>query len=397
MVRSNARCALDVLAYHFHQRPESRVLAGKNFMLGGSVDLTRRAPGVHVGDLTGIAMREVPLWARPYVFPPRSLELPADWERKIEQLATLSVRQDIRIIAGTASWLLLFFAKLNELRPSGGRELKHHYPELEMITHGGVNFAPYRKQFETLLAGSRAELREVYPASEGFIAAADCGTGEGLRLNVDQGIFYEFMPVAEIEAREPTRLWLQDVELDRNYAVVLSSCAGLWAYVLGDTIKFVELNPPRLLVTGRTSYALSAFGEHLIGEEIDRAIAEASDAIGRSVTDYTVGAVFPEGAARGGHLFVVEFTQGELGPVALDRFACVLDRKLADLNADYREHRHGDFGMAAPRVLVAPPGTFAAWMRKRDKLGGQNKVPRVLHDPELLADLTAACGNPPRH
>jgi hypothetical protein len=211
------------------------------------------------------------------------------------------------------------------------------------------------------------------------------------------GHFYEFVPVAEIEAREPTRLWLQGVELERNYAVVVSSCAGLWAYVLGDTVEFVELNRPRLLVTGRTSYAFSAFGEHLIGEEIDRAVAEVSDAIGRSVTDHTVGAVFPECAARGDHLFVVEFMQEDLGSAALDRFACDLDRKVADFNADYREHRHGDFGMAAPRVLAAPAGTFAAWMRKRGKLGGQNKVPRVLHDSELLADLTAACRKPPRH
>jgi len=394
MVASNNKAGIDLLVWHLAHRPKSQLFGGKNFMLGGSRNLAEKAPGVASGDLTGIALNELPWWVRPYVFPPAGLALPGEWETKIDKLAPLSRRQDIRILAGTASWLLLFFEKLRRLEPQGRGELVHHYPNLELVSYGGVNFQPYRKQFEAVLAGSHAELREVYPASEGFIASADRGVGEGLRMNLDNGLFYEFVPVDELDSAQPTRLWLKDVERDRNYALVLSTCAGLWGHVLGDTVRFLDLDPPRLLVSGRISYSLSAFGEHLTGEEIESAVTQAADAIGRDVVDFTVGAELPEGHAQGRHRFVVEFAGARPDAESLRRFADRLDRALAAGNDDYRVHRHGDYGMAPPEVLATGPGSFKEWMRRRGRLGGQNKVPRVLQDAALLDELAAMAREP---
>ena len=392
MLASNNKAGIDFMAWHLAHRPRSQFFGGKNFMLGGSRALGVKAPGIHSGDLTGIALNELPRWVRPYVFPSPTLSLPSEWEAKIDTLAPLSRQVDIRILAGTTSWLLLFFDKLRQLDPQGRRELVHHYPNLELISHGGVNFAPYRKQFEAVLEGSHAELREVYPASEGFIASADRGVGEGLRLNIDTGLFYEFVSLDELGSARPTRLWIKDVERDKSYAIVLSTCAGLWGHVLGDTVRFVDLDPPRLLITGRTSYSLSAFGEHLSGEEIERAVTEGAEAIGAGVVDFTVGAILPEGSAQGRHRYVVEFAGAAPAAPELRRFTEALDRTLAENNDDYRVHRHGDYGIAAPEVLAAPPGSFKEWMRRRGKLGGQNKVPRVLQDGRMLDDLVVLIG-----
>jgi hypothetical protein len=255
-----------------------------------------------------------------------------------------------------------------------------------MLVHGGVSFAPYRSRVGELLAGSHAEAREVYPASEGFVAIADRGPDEGMRLLTDNGLFFEFVPVGELARPQPTRHWLATAETNVDYAVLLSSCAGLWSYLLGDTVRFVDLHPPRLFVTGRTSYGLSAFGEHLTGEQIDRAVGAAAKAVGGHVVDYTVGPVF-EG--RGHHLYLVEF-QPSVPPERLPTFCSILDAQLAETNADYAEHRKGDFGMDPPQARVVPPGGFAAWMKARGKLGGQNKVPRVLADSAAFKDIAAS-------
>jgi len=384
---SNRRAALDVLTHHIAAQPSSRILGGKNFLLGGSTDLTRRAPGIYSGDLSGIAANEVPWWARPRFFPPRRYALLANWDEKIDRLTRLSLTQDIRSLSGTPSWVLLFFARLAELRPDLPRRSTSYFPNLELFIHGGVNFAPYRPQFEELLRGSHAEMREVYPASEGFVAIADRGYGEGLRLIADIGVFYEFVPAEEIDTPRPTRHWIGTVETGINYAVVLSTCAGLWSYVLGDTIRFVDLRPPRLMITGRLSYFLSAFGEHLIAEEIETAVAAAAAAIESQVTDFTVTPLFPTlPQERGGHVYIVEFATA-VDKARVARFARTLDANLGSQNKDYRDHRAGSFGMEPPRVVAVAPGSFAAWMKAHGKLGGQHKVPRVIHDRALFHDL----------
>ena len=388
MRRSNIRAGADLLVHHLANRPRSRLLAGRVFMLGGSTGLVRRAPGVRSGDLSGIAAAEMPAWARLRYFPPRDLEAIEDWETKIDRFAERSLETEISAVAGTPSWLLIYFERLAEI--AGGRRIADIYPGLEMLSHGGVAWTPYRDRFAALLEGGAAETREVYPASEGFFAVADRGDGDGLRLLLDTGIFYEFIPLDRLGGAAPDGRWIGDVEPGVNYALAVTTCAGLWRYLVGDTVTVVARDPPRVLVTGRTSYMLSAFGEHVIGAEVERAVAEAARAIGATVTDFAAGSLFPDAAgARGGHLYIVE-----LGPLAggLDagrraRFAERLDATLRGLNDDYAAHRAGGYGMDAARVRFLPPGGFAAWMKSRGKLGGQNKVPRIVNDPALFAAL----------
>ncbi len=400
MLRANRRAALEVLVFHLANRPRSRVLAGRNFLLGGSTALERLAPGITAGDLSGIAAADVPFWARGRIFPPCDLALMADWERKIALLAPLSLERQVTGISGTPSWLLLFFAELARLRP--GARLAELYPALELIVHGGVGFAPYRASFAAWLEGSRAETREVYPASEGFFAVADRSDGEGMRMLLDNGIFYEFVRPEELPeavGAAPERRWIANAELGREYALVLSTNAGLWSYVLGDTVRLLGRDPPRLAVTGRLGWSLSLAGEHLIGEELDAGVAEAAAGLGGRVADYAAAALAPDaGDARGGHLFIVELDGaggaggGGAGGGGADGFAAALDVALARANADYAAHRAGGFGLRAPRVVLVPPGTFAAWMDARGRLGGQNKVPRVITDATLLDALLRFAG-----
>ena len=390
MMRSNQRAGADLLAHFMRDRPDSKLFAGRSFMLGGSTDVVQEAPGIFSGDLSGIAVKEMPRWAQSRAFPPADLALIADWEEKVEKLAPAALEADLRLIGGTPSWLLIFFDRLAALRPESAGRLAALFPDLELLIHGGVSFAPYRQRFDALLAGSRAERREVYPASEGFIAFADRPGAEGLRLTLDIGLFYEFVPLAELDRPNPTRHWLATVEAGIDYAIVLTTCAGLWAYVIGDTVRFVETAPPRLIVTGRTSYMLSAFGEHVIDLEVEQAVAAAALAIGAAVTDFSVGAVFPTVAGDvGGHLYVVEFAGGVPDDVSSARFTAEVDRSLQAANADYRAHRSDGFGLRAPELLAMPPGGFAAWMKQRGKLGGQNKVPRIVTSDALFADLRA--------
>jgi len=388
MNRANAWAALDVLVHHIANRPQSRVLAGKSFMLGGSTNLEELAPGIRGGDLSGIAASLIPWWAQRYSFPPSELALIADWEDKVEKLAHVCRQQDIRIISGTPSWLLIFFERLFASRHDLPAHLHEVFPNLELLVHGGVNFIPYQHQFIRLLRDSSAELREVYAASEGFFAVADREAGQGMRLIVDNGLFYEFVRRDELLDDGPTRYWLTDVQTGVDYALVISSCAGLWAYLVSDTVRFLELDPPRLLVTGRLSYFLSAFGEHLTGEEIEAAVSQAAEAIGTDVSDFAVGAVFPDDDdSRGGHAFVVEFNSLAPGAPELEAFARTLDLNLSEANDDYRAHRSGGFGLRPPEVLALRRGTFAAWMKQRGQIGGQHKVPRVINDQTLFRDL----------
>jgi hypothetical protein len=386
MNRSNSRAGLDLLAYHFAAKPRSRLFDGKTFMLGGSTKLVPEGPGVWSGDLSGIAVKRMPFWARGYTFPKEEHALIANWEEKAELMARTSLDEKIRALTGTPAWILILLERVRALRAARG-EHGPAYPDLELFVHGGVNFAPYRARFEKVFAGQNVDMREVYPASEGFIAIADRGYGGGLRLNLDHGLFFEFVPLEELQSPHPRRHWVGNVETGINYALVMSTCAGMWSYVIGDTVRFVETSPPRILITGRTTYWLSAFGEHLMAEQIETGVADASTAIGADVTDYSVSAVFPEdGKERCGHVYVTEFAGGAPDAAQLDIFAKTLDETLRRIVNDYDYYRK-DGRIVLPEIRPVPPGTFAAWMKSRGKLGGQNKVPRIINDQALWANL----------
>jgi hypothetical protein len=379
MVASNRKAAHTMLAFHMGARPDSRLFHGRFFFLGGSTDLKERAPGVFEGDLSGIAAIELSPLMRPFAFPPLKLALETDWDRKLSELAARSVSERITMVSGVPSWLLMLFQRI--LEATGKRSLAEVWPHLEMVVHGGVKFDPYREAFQSLLGSPAIRLQETYPCSEGFIAFGDRETGL-LRLLYDHRLFYEFVPVDELGSSNPTRHWLGTAQTGVNYAIVVSTCAGMWAHVIGDTIRFESLSPPLISFTGRTRYTLSAFGEHLINEEIEAAMTRSAAVSGATIRDWHVGPVFK--GAMGYHQFVVEFLKE---PVDLRRFRDRLDGELSNRNADYLAHRIPGVGLQPPTVIAARAGSFEAWMRRRGKLGGQNKVPRMDNTGILTGDL----------
>ena len=381
MVASNQKAAKTMVAYHLASRPKSRLFQGRIFFLGGSTNLERPAEGVRQGDLSGIAAEEASELLRPYTFPPLDLALESDWDRKLAMLAERSVNERITLIGGVPSWLLALFGRLLDL--TGKSTIAEIWPSLEVVVHGGVKFDPYRRSFDEVLGDPKIRLQETYPCSEGFIAFGDPETGL-LRLVYDHGLFYEFVPVDEIDSPSPTRHWLGNVQVGVNYAIVVSTCAGLWSHVIGDTVRFESLDPPSLTFTGRTKYTLSAFGEHLISEEIEGAIARVSESTGAAVREWHVGPVFR--GAMGHHVYVVEFLKE---PDDFEAFRRALDADLARRNADYLAHRAEGIGLPLPSLVVAKPGGFDAWMRSRGKLGGQHKVPRMDNSGMLTAEIVA--------
>lgn len=392
MLEANQQAALQALLWHLVTRPEARPLAGRLLMLGGSTDLEDLGHGIKAGDLSALAAIRQPAWSRRFTLPDRDGALIADWDEKLAHLTDLCLRHRIGGISGTPSWVLIL---LDRVRERAGLAEGPTLPHCDLVVHGGIAWPPYRRGFARHVGDLDRKSREVYPASEGFVAVADRGPGEGMRLVLDNGLFFEFVPVEDLGRDRPTRHWAATVEAGVDYAVVVSTNAGLWAYLLGDTVRFVTTDPPRLVVTGRTGWTLSAFGEHLIGEEIEAAVTAAAEAAGLALADFTVGPLFPEeGRPLGRHLYVIEPERPVEGDHAAEEQALAerIDADLSRRNDDYRAHRGEDTGMAGPLVRLVAPGSFARWMAGRGRAGGQNKVPRVLADDARLGDLIEALG-----
>ncbi len=382
MVKANNRGGLEVVIAHLENNPNSRVSAGRTFLFGGSPALDELAPSIFAGELSGIAARETPSWAgNDRYYPPPDLAAITDWGDKVERLAADCVGKNIRAISGVPTWLQVLFDRAFENADCDNRRLVSLFPDLELITHGGINFAPYAETFHDLLAGSNAELREAYAASEGFIAVADRDPGQGLKLLLDNGLFYEFIKADQLHKENPTRYWIDDAELDTDYALLVTSCAGLWSYAIGDLVRLVDLDTPRILVAGRVSQTLSTFGEHITGEQLDIAVATAARQLGLQVNDYAVAPIFSDQRSLGHHQYVIETTREPEGDLA-----AAIDESLTAQNADYRTKRTNDIAISTPEVHRVPPGTFGAWMTANGKAGGQHKVPRVT-TPERLEEI----------
>lgn len=388
MSKSYNKAGTDLLVHHILNRPNSKIFGGRSFMLGGSTRLSEESPGVYIGEVSGFSAQKLPFWAQPFFFPPRELSDITDWPERTTKIAQASIGQDIRTLGGMPSWLLIFLEKFKEsFGHSDEGLITKLFPNLELFVHGGVNFDPYLAQYKKLTLGGHAEFREIYPASEAFMAIADRGYKEGMRLVLDHNVFYEFVPVEELDKPNPTRHWIKNIEKDVNYAIVLSTCAGVWSYILGDTVRFVDTKIPRILITGRTSYALSAFGEHLINEEIEKAVTMASEKIDSFTTDFTVTAsVSTKDGELGYHVYYVEFSSNSISPEQLKLFRDTLDETLLNLNDDYADHRSPGCGVLKPSVVALKTGTFAKWMESRGKLGDQHKVARILN-AELAESL----------
>jgi hypothetical protein len=382
MVRSNQKAAFTTLALFRHARPDAKLFTGKFFFLGGSTDLRKQDDSSLAGDLSGIAAVENLDVLRPYQFPPPDLATIPDWEVKAQKLAELGAEQPITAISGVPAWVLVLFDRMKQV--TGLNTVAEIWPDLRLVVHGGTNFAPYRDLFRKEIGSPRVNFIETYPASEGFVATED-PRYELLRLVPDHGIFFEFVPADELGSDKAPRHTVREVEPGVRYAVVLSTCAGLWAYLLGDTVTFERTNPPLLRFSGRTKHFLSAFGEHLIAEEVENAVAHAAGVCGTNVVDFHVGPVFPtDPKTPGHHLYLVEFA----GPNPdVDRFSKELDAELIRLNEDYAAHRVGDLSMLPPQVRPVGKGGFADWMKARGKYGGQNKVPRMDNTGVMTKEL----------
>ena len=391
ILRSNTKAALTTLSWFLAAHPREPLFTGRLFFLGGSTDLVdlgtqsgrQRPEKVLGGDLSAITAIEAPEWMRPFAFPPVEMALLKDWEQKMTRFAEASSQLPITMLSGVPSWMLVLFERLRQV--TGKSRIIDVWPQLRLVIHGGTKFDPYRELFREQV-GNAVHFTEVYPASEAYVAAEDHRHGM-LRLIPDHGVFFEFVPVEDLDSPRPRRHTLDDLETGVNYAVVLSTCAGLWSYVLGDTVVFERRRPPLLRFTGRTKYFLSAFGEHLISEEVEKAVACAASSLHCAVTDFHVGPVFPDGPTRPGrHRFLVEFAAAAPDP---GEFGREVDRLLCEMNEDYAAHRQGDLTMLPPEVVAVRHHGFAEWMRSKGKLGGQHKVPRMDNSGEVTRDMTA--------
>lgn len=383
MLTSNKKAAFTNLAFFLHQHPRAPIFRGKIFFLGGSTELKSNADGSLYGDLSGISAREVYDVMRPYFYPPPDVALLGNWETKVQILAEQSAKLPITIIGGVPSWLLTLFDYVKKV--TGKKHIADIWPTLQLVVHGGAMFDPYRPVFREIIGNDRVEFLDTYPASEGYIAIEDLRY-RMLRLIPDHGIFFEFVPVDELANDKPTRHTVADLEPGVNYAVVLTTCAGLYAYIIGDTVRFERRDPPVMKFTGRTKYFLSAFGEHLISEEIEKAVSMAAEATNALVIDFHVGPIFPtEPNKPGHHRYLIEFSRQ---PRNLDDFTRKLDEALHELNKDYVAYRVGSISLGMPEVRVVRTGGFADWMKSKGKFGGQHKLPRMDNSGNLTREMS---------
>jgi len=378
------RAGKDLFAQYFENNPGSRMAEGKNLVIGGSHEVNRLNAHSRYGDLSAVLIENLPFLYSLFRTPSKKLTLMGEWEKKIEAIAHAVKDLPISSMTGVPTWLLVLFDKLFEIKGIKSRNLREVWPKLEVFFHGAVAFGPYRKQFQQLIPGSNMHYMETYNASEGFFAFQDDLGSEDLLLLLDHGIFYEFIPVEQAEEAFPKAYTLDQVETGKNYAMVISTNGGLWRYMIGDTIRFTQVNPFKILITGRTKHFINAFGEELIMENAERAIAEACKASGAIIRNYTAGPVYSSEQEKGAHEWIFEFVQA---PASVPEFMRILDDTLKTLNSDYAAKRYLDMAMQFPRVQVVKEGCFYSWMKKRDKLGGQHKVPRLSNHRQYIDEL----------
>lgn len=375
------KAAKDVLTMYYNYNPDSDLLTGKGLVIGGSHNIHQVNDEVHYGDLSAVLLQNTPFWGSWIKTPELSIALMDEWEEKIEKLADATIRENVTSISGVPTWTLVLFKKILEM--TGKSCMADVWPSLELYMHGGVSFTPYREQFNRLV-GKPINYLEMYNASEGFIAAQENPNDEGMLLFVDHGIFMEFMPAGEYGKKEPETIGLQDVELGKNYAPVISTNGGLWRYLLGDTIRFTNLNPFKIVVSGRLKHFINAFGEEVIVDNSDQAIAMASEKCGAIVNDYTAAPVYFSDDSNGAHEWLVEF---EKEPSSIEAFTIELDAALQDINSDYEAKRHKDIALRLPVMRVLKKGSFNNWLKSHGKLGGQHKVPRLSNDRKYIEEI----------
>lgn len=375
----------DMLAIYLNNFPESKLFSGKGLVVGGANQINPFNNDSYSGDLSAIIIKNLPFWAEYLRTPDLSIALMSEWEEKLEKMASSTLSEDISNISGVPSWTLVLLKRILEI--SGKKTIPEIWPNLELYIHGGVSFTPYRDQFKQLIPSTRMNYMETYNASEGFFGIQDDLSRNEMLLMLDYGIFYEFLPMNEFDGnsfKNARTLSLEEVKTDTNYALIISTNAGLWRYMIGDTIRFTSLNPFRIQITGRTKSFINAFGEELIRDNAEKALDSACKTTGAVIREYTAAPIFMDDKGQGGHEWLIEF---ESAPSDLTKFAELLDQKLKEVNSDYEAKRHKDLALRFPLVHAVAGGTFYKWMKKKGKLGGQNKVQRLSNDRRIVDDI----------
>ena len=374
----------DMLSIYFNNHPNSKMFTGKGLAVGGSQQINQfdTNSNSYYGDVSAVIMSNLPFWAQLARTPKLEIALMSEWEEKIEKMAASTINENVTNIVGVPTWTVVLLQRILEI--TGKKHIHEVWPNLEVFIHGAVSFEPYEALFKKLAPSRKMNYLETYNASEGFFGIQDQTTSRDLLLMLDYGIFYEFIPTENLAHENPETVGLEDVEIDKNYALVISTNAGLWRYMIGDTIKFTSLSPFRIRISGRTKHFINAFGEELIIENAEIAMKNACQQTGAIIGDYTAGPRYLEADKKGGHEWIIEFS--EL-PDDMEKFVAVLDKTLMEVNSDYEAKRYKDIALEAPMVHFAKPGTFYNWMKKRGKLGGQHKVPRLANNREYIDDI----------
>jgi GH3 auxin-responsive promoter len=373
----------DLLSMYCNNNPETMIFSGKSLSLGGSNHMNNSSFDSFYGDISAILMQNLPFWAQMIRTPDLSIALMENWEEKIEKMVQATLPVNVTSISGVPTWTLVLAKRI--LETTGKKNLLEVWPNLELFIHGAVSFVPYKDQFHQLIPSASFNYLETYNASEGFFGIQDRLKSDEMLLMLDYGVFYEFMPMEEYGKENPGTIGLEEVQLNKNYALIISTNAGLWRYVIGDTIKFTSLNPFRIRVSGRTKLFVNAFGEEVIIENTDQAIHIACEKTGALVKDYTMAPVYFTEKQNGAHEWLIEFDKP---PANTDYFKEVLDTALKSLNSDYEAKRYKDIALRPPIIRIVPAGTFYNWLRKNGKLGGQHKIPRLSNDRTILENIT---------
>lgn len=375
------RASKDVLSFYYAAHPNSELLTGKGLVIGGSHQINSVNAEVQYGDLSAVILQNSPFWANWLRTPELSIALMDEWETKLQKLAETTIHENVTSMAGVPTWLIVLLKRVLEI--TGKSTIKEVWPSLELYMHGGVSFVPYKQQFEKLI-GAPINYLEMYNASEGFFAAQDNVNEDGMLLMCDHGIFYEFMPISEYGNERPKTIQLDEVELDKNYALVITTKGGLWRYLIGDTIQFTSLKPFRVKVSGRLKHYINAFGEEVIIDNTDKAIAMASARTGAVVNDYTAAPIYFSDKGNGAHEWLIEFGKE---PGDLTQFVQELDASLKSINSDYEAKRYHDIALGMPQVRNVPLNSFTNWLSSKGKLGGQHKVPRLSNDRKVIDEI----------
>ena len=371
----------DLLCMYLNNNPDANLFLGKSLRLGGSKKLYKENETVF-GDLSAILIDNMPFWAEYSSTPNNEVSLMADWEVKMQAIVDQTIQENVTSLAGVPSWMLVLLN--NVLESTGKTDLFEIWPNLEVYFHGGVNFDPYIEQYNAILPKENFRYYEIYNASEGFFAIQDRNANKELLLMLDYGIFYEFIPMDTYGSASEKVIPLEQVQVAKNYAIVITTNAGLWRYKIGDTVRFTSISPFRIKVTGRTKHHINVFGEELIIENAETALKQASKHTQCEIADYTAAPIFMEGREKGAHEWIIEF---KTPPKDLSLFTKSLDSALMDVNSDYQAKRFNNITLNMPKVHVARQRLFYDWLKQKNKLGGQHKVPRLSNKRDFIEEL----------